>query len=355
MFDALRQEGRKRIILPAFICSQLPAMAVATGMETRLIDVAPGTLHMRPGDVRQCLREGRDAETVLLVDHCFGHPFAESAELRREHPGLLIVEDCARALGSTIGGRPVGHTGDWILLSLYKTTLGNDHGAVLLTRTPYAPRTGPPPNVTWRQRASGWPLLRAGRRALRLGRATFGPTRRDRESISWSPDIGVPNDLCLARFARSIERLDEESDRRRQAAVRIMDITADIDGIHWVAAAPECESCSYFVTFTTASSCDRNRLLAELSRRGILLWRTWDLVPAYVKMFQACFWRGSAGSTFLANHVAHVVVDQFSGRRQLAALRAALKDAIVEQTVRPPATEFRPCPGERPLPAPAVR
>src|SRR5207237_950029 len=78
-----------------------------------------------------------DSESVLLVDHAFGYPFAAIAAVRRRHPQLLLIEDCARALGSEIDGRAVGNTADWTLLSLYKAVDGNDHGALLLTPSPY--------------------------------------------------------------------------------------------------------------------------------------------------------------------------------------------------------------------------
>jgi dTDP-4-amino-4,6-dideoxygalactose transaminase len=179
LFDGLQQEGRKRLILPAFICSNLPAMALAAGMEVVLVDVNPETLLMRREAVEQCLAEGADAETALLVDHCFGYPFLGISELRRNHPRLLVIEDCARALGGEINGKPVGHAGDWVLLSLYKTTPGNNHGAVLLTRSAYSVRSGPPPKVTWRQWASTSRLLRVVYEFARRRRPEVHTTRRE--------------------------------------------------------------------------------------------------------------------------------------------------------------------------------
>src|SRR5436190_142903 len=74
LFDALCQEKRKTIILPAFICPSLAAMAAATGMKVVFVDVDRDTLHPDPGRLEQCLAEHADSELVLLVDHSFGYP-----------------------------------------------------------------------------------------------------------------------------------------------------------------------------------------------------------------------------------------------------------------------------------------
>jgi dTDP-4-amino-4,6-dideoxygalactose transaminase len=311
LFDALCQERRKIIILPAFICPGLASMAAATGMKVVLVDVDRDTLHPHPGRLEECLAEYRDSESVLVVDHAFGYPFAAIGDVRRRHPELLIIEDCVRALGSEIDGRAVGHTSDLTLLSLYKTVQGNNHGALLLARSPYRIRSGPAPATTWRQRASTMRPLRKVYELIKRRHPDFGATPRILESSLWLPAIGVPNQLCLARFAKEVDRLGTSIARRRRAAAEIKTALGDLGALRFVQTDAGCDTGAYFLSFTVAGRIDRNRLLTSLHRRGLFLLRTWDAVPAFFACFSNAFPIGSAECIFLADHVAHIPVDRF--------------------------------------------
>jgi dTDP-4-amino-4,6-dideoxygalactose transaminase len=311
LFDALCQEKRKTILLPAFICPSLTSMAAATDMKVVLVDVDRDTLHPHPGRLEHCLAEYRDSESVLVVDHAFGYPFAAIGDVRRQHPELLIIEDCVRALGSEIDGRAVGHTGDLTLLSLYKTVQGNNHGALLLARSPYSIRSGPAPATTWRQRSSTLRPLRRVYELIKRRHPDFCATPRILESRSWLPTIGVPNQLCLARFAKAIDRLGTSVARRREAAAEIKTALGDLEAIRIVQTDAGCDTDAYFLSFTVADGIDRNSLLTSLHRRGLFLLRTWDAVPAFFDCFSKAFPFGFSESVFLADHVAHIPVGWF--------------------------------------------
>src|SRR5205807_9442791 len=136
--------------------------------------------------------------------------------------------DCARALGSEMGGTAVGHTGDLTLLSLYKTVHRNNHGAVLMPRSPYSIRSGPATATTWRQRASTWRPLRRVYELVKRRHPDFGATPRILKSPTWLPTIGVPNQLCLARFAKEVDNLERYVARRREAAAEIKTALGDV-------------------------------------------------------------------------------------------------------------------------------
>jgi CDP-4-dehydro-6-deoxyglucose reductase, E1 len=61
-----------------------------------------------------------DRTRAVMAAHCLGNPFdaAGLAELCAER-GLVLIEDCCDALGSTLGGRPVGTFGDVATYSFY--------------------------------------------------------------------------------------------------------------------------------------------------------------------------------------------------------------------------------------------
>ena len=73
------------------------------------VDIDPTTLCIDPARVEAAITPKTKA--ILAVD-VFGHP-ADWPELERiaEAHGLLLIEDSAEALGSTLGGRPCGSFG----------------------------------------------------------------------------------------------------------------------------------------------------------------------------------------------------------------------------------------------------
>lgn len=87
-------------------------------------------LRLDPAEVeRQC---DRFAPDVLYVIHYAGwpQPMAALADLCRRRR-MLLVEDCALALLSADGDRPLGSFGDWAVFCLYKT-LPLPNGAILV-------------------------------------------------------------------------------------------------------------------------------------------------------------------------------------------------------------------------------
>lgn len=80
-----------------------------------------------------CRRHNPD---LLYVIHYAGwpQPMADIVNLCRRR-GMLLVEDCALALLSETGGRPLGSFGDWSVFCLYKT-LPLPNGALLVQNGP---------------------------------------------------------------------------------------------------------------------------------------------------------------------------------------------------------------------------
>jgi dTDP-4-amino-4,6-dideoxygalactose transaminase len=113
-----------------------------SGNEVLAMRSAGATLHyypihrdmqLDPDEVRRLCREHNP--DVLYVIHYLGwpQPMPALVELCRQR-GMLLVEDCALALLSEPGGRPLGSFGDWSVFCLYKT-LPVPNGAVLVQNT----------------------------------------------------------------------------------------------------------------------------------------------------------------------------------------------------------------------------
>lgn len=328
MFEALRQENRQTILLPAFICPTLSAMALQTGMKVIHIDVDRTTLHPTPDMLSQCLVERDAAQTVLLLDHTFGYPVPDISQWRRRHPDLLIIEDCVRALGGEVHGKPVGHEGDWALFSMYKNTLGNDHGAVLLTRSPYAIRSGPPPATTCLQWASGVRPLRSVYDAMKRLRPDFGNMRRDLNAPSWSAAIGVPNQLCQLRFANQLTSLTDARIKRCLAGDAIQEALRDVEPIQFIRPMSGCRTAGFFLSFSLADGVRRDSLLETLHKQGLFLIRAWNVVPAFYRCFAKTFPYGATDSVFLADRICHIPLWQYLTPRRQAQLVMGLRKAI---------------------------
>lgn len=110
--------GGSRIIMPAFFPDDFVGVFLKHGVTPVFADVDPGTYHL---DLRTVTGAHLQGARALLVEHTFGLP-ANGALYRAfcdEH-GLVLIEDCARALGASIAGKLVGAHGHYAMFSLPK-------------------------------------------------------------------------------------------------------------------------------------------------------------------------------------------------------------------------------------------
>ena len=314
LHDALREEQRNNVILPAFICPSVTAAAIQAGKHVVHVDVDRTTLHIDPQKLEQVLRGMRHDDTVLLIDHSFGYPYSQIEKIRQDHPGLLIIEDCVRALGGATTGGPVGRSGDWVLVSLYKTVGGNDHGGILLTGSPYTIRSGRVRPTTLRQFAATFGPARMIYERLKRRSCNYSPSRRDLESPPLKPVVGIPNQLCLTRFLTTITK-DKKTLQRRQEATRdIRSALQGTTGFSFIKSAKGVLNAEHFVSFTVDDDGARDRLISDLHRQGLFLLRTWDCIPPFFRTLTSTFPTGCSVSVFLADHVVHIPMNSFLSR-----------------------------------------
>lgn len=98
-----------------------------------IADVHPDTWTLDPGEVQRLITPRTKA---IMPVHLYGHPchMDELLALARAH-GLLVVEDCAEALGATYNGRPVGSFGDAATFSFFgNKTITTGEGGMTLFR-----------------------------------------------------------------------------------------------------------------------------------------------------------------------------------------------------------------------------
>src|ERR1700682_474376 len=101
------------------------------GAQPCFVDVDPVTRCIDPAAVEAAIHEKTAA---IIPVHLFGHPAAMKALMQTAaRHGLAVVEDCAQAHGTTIGGEKAGTFGHAAAFSFYPTkNLGciGDGGAI---------------------------------------------------------------------------------------------------------------------------------------------------------------------------------------------------------------------------------
>lgn len=105
------------VIIPTFVCDALHHAVTRAGGRPVLADADPATLTLAADDAKRRL----SARTrCLIVPHAFGLAVDLDPFLAL---GVPVLEDCAQALGATVGGRPVGGLGRLAVCSFYATKL----------------------------------------------------------------------------------------------------------------------------------------------------------------------------------------------------------------------------------------
>jgi len=105
------------VLLPSYVCAALWHAVIQTGATPMLVDIEPETYALSSSAV---LRARTRKTKAVIVPHLFGLPADLSA---LEQSGIPIIEDCAQALGVSMGGRPVGSVGTLTVCSFYATKL----------------------------------------------------------------------------------------------------------------------------------------------------------------------------------------------------------------------------------------
>lgn len=103
------------VVVSSFNVPEVPAVLAGMGLRTRFADIEPRTFNLDPNDAAASV----DARTrFLLATHLYGHP----ADLDRLtalawERNLVLIEDCAQALGARWRGQAVGTIGRASLFS----------------------------------------------------------------------------------------------------------------------------------------------------------------------------------------------------------------------------------------------
>lgn len=121
--------GQRIIVSP--VTDDFVLFAVlAAGLKPIFIDIDPNTGGFYPDKIKEAAAIGARG---VLTTNLYGIPENMPAIQKAcDDNGLVLIEDCAHAMGSTVGGKLIGQFGEISIFSLAKTIRGE--GGIVTTR-----------------------------------------------------------------------------------------------------------------------------------------------------------------------------------------------------------------------------
>ncbi len=161
------------VLLQAYTCVAVPDPVLWAGATPVYVDIDE-TLTMSVAD---CEKKITPKSKAIIVQHTFGIPAnLDSILALATRHSLLIIEDCAHALGATYHGKPVGSFGDAAFFSFGRDkVISSVFGGMAATNNPQLAekirslqQSYPLPGFFWIKQQLLHPIL------MWLGKATYG-------------------------------------------------------------------------------------------------------------------------------------------------------------------------------------
>lgn len=236
---AVNVQSGDEVIVPALTFISTANAVTFCGGTPIFIDVEPDTLNMNPQKLEQAVT--RRTKAILPV-HFHGHPADMDPinEIAREH-GLLVIDDCAQALGAEYKERRIGTLCHLSCFSFYPTkNLGafGDGGMVVTDDEHMAAKI----------------------RSLR----DYG--RRDKyvfDCIGYNSRL---DEIQAAILTVKLEHVDTWNEKRRIIARRYNELLAGVPNVERPIERRNARHVYWVYTLRTEN---RNRLQRELAQRGI--------------------------------------------------------------------------------------
>jgi dTDP-4-amino-4,6-dideoxygalactose transaminase len=98
------------VAVPGFTCVVVPAAVLYTGAAVRFYDLKRESLEP---DLHHLNSRVTPRTRAIILQHTFGYPAIATEDIRAlQSRGILVIEDCAHAIGSTLDGQQCGTLGD---------------------------------------------------------------------------------------------------------------------------------------------------------------------------------------------------------------------------------------------------
>ena len=284
LLDALGLKGRE-IICPAYTCVVVAHAVVHSGNEPVFVDSSPADFNMRLDLAEQAIT-GRTA--AVVATSLFGYPvdLDRLDAIRRAHPHLRVIQDCAHSFAAEHRRLPVQRAGDAAIygLNISKTMtavfggmLTTDDGALAeAVRARRAARLAPASAAKSLRRLlyllavypAFSPLFYGIVHGLQKAGALDRLTRYYRDDR-----VDMPDDFLEALTGVEARVGTAQTAKYRDIVSRRRDIAAlydrELAAVPWVQRPPRIEGATY--SHYVCQVPDRDALVAHAARDGIEL------------------------------------------------------------------------------------
>jgi perosamine synthetase len=243
------------VIVPSLSFVATANVVGFVGANVVFADVDESTLNLTPETISASLTPSTRA---VIVAHQAGAPADMTAIHERCDPaGIIVIEDAACAIGSTLWGRPVGSHSDLVAFSFHpRKVITTGEGGMLATSRPdWAGRLR-------RLRSHGMSMSDAARHA--------SSTPVLEEYLEQGLNYRM-TDLQASVGLVQLDRLEAIVERRRRLAARYQEELAPIRGLVTATDPPHGSNNyqSFWALLPDAFPTSRDELLGEFYRAGI--------------------------------------------------------------------------------------
>jgi len=355
LLEAFDLPPGSEIVVPALTFWVIPELARVAGLRVVFADVDPDTFTLRPEALERAITP---RTRVVVPTHLYGRmcDMAAIMEIAQRHE-LLVVEDCAHALGATFDGRQAGTIGDAALFSFHTIKpLNAFGGGMALVKDPEIARrvreqVDPLPWPGPKRIENRFKVAKAQRFFGRNGVFTLTafPILWATSWFDWNPDVYLWEKIqplkplkpeYLERFPNiqaalgldGLECLDEWT-RATQAHAHTIDrVLSATPGIQ-TPVAPSDRTHVYYQYCAYVP--DRDAIVDRCLRRGIDLETLHVDVCSELPLFDAS--RVIAPGARATTETVQIPVYESLTDEQLDRVADVTRDAILAQTSRAPA------------------
>lgn len=124
------------VLIQAYTCNAVPNPILWAGAIPRYIDIDENTLNLSIASLENNISAH---SKVIVVQHTFGYPahMEKIMDIARKN-NLIVIEDCAHALGARIQNTVVGNFGDMAIFSFGRDKIiSSVYGGCLLVNSPH--------------------------------------------------------------------------------------------------------------------------------------------------------------------------------------------------------------------------
>lgn len=132
----LHLQPTDEVLIQAYTCNAVPNPILWAGAVPCYVDIDESTLNLSIDSLQKNIT---DRSKVLVVQHTFGYPAPMEAimDIARKN-NLIVIEDCAHALGARIQNTAVGNFGDMAIFSFGRDKIiSSVYGGCLVVNAPH--------------------------------------------------------------------------------------------------------------------------------------------------------------------------------------------------------------------------